>query len=122
MNAPGRTEIKKLHLQETIAFAISTVPDVDQATLEGLLQLVNTEGTHGVISHERLIDKMRQVLKYVPGACARSLMILADLLELPISGPIPTLRPPHPDPYMPGISLADLLRTAVVDEAWPAIS
>ena len=75
-------EIKKLYLKETVLFAINSIPQVDRTTLEKFLELVNTTGTFGVISHDQIIAKMRLTLKYVPGACVQSLLILADLLEI----------------------------------------
>jgi len=90
MDTSLKTDIKKLHLEETIAFAISHIPDVDRPTLEKLLALVYADGAHGAISAAQLNRKMRQLLKYVPTACPRSLIILADLLELPT--PASTIR------------------------------
>jgi hypothetical protein len=87
--------IKKLQLQTTVSFAIEHVPHVHQATLEQLMALVYTDGTHGKISHPQLLAKMRLVLQYLPEACPRSLAILIDLLELPRSGSLTLL--PSPD-------------------------
>jgi hypothetical protein len=78
-------EIKKLQVSEAVLFAIDNIPDVDQATLEKFLELVNTTGTFGAMSHEQLRAKMRLTLKYIPNACPHSLLILADLLGIPMS-------------------------------------
>jgi hypothetical protein len=92
---PNSVEIRKLHLQSTVSFAIEHVPAVHQATLEQLMALVYTDGSHGSISHQQLLTKMRLVLKYLPDACPRSLIILIDLLELPRAGSLALL--PTPD-------------------------
>ena len=72
---PG--EIKKLKLEEVVLFAINNIPQVDPTTLKQFLELTNAGGTFGTISHQQILKKMRQVLKYVPGACVSSLVILA---------------------------------------------
>jgi hypothetical protein len=83
--APPADEIKKLHIKETILFAINNVPGVDPPTLEKLLELVNATGTFGVMSQEEILGKMGQMLKYVPGTCIQSLLILVDLLDIEVS-------------------------------------
>ena len=109
-------KIKKLHIQETIIFAGKNIPGVDQKTLEKLLELVNADGTHGIISQEKLLTKMRLILKYIPGVCVQSLVILADLLELPISNPMAILRIPEADTFAPDMTVAHLIQTAIFDE------
>ena len=73
---------KKLQIADTIAFAIKNIPSVDERTLQTFLELINVTGTFGNITHEQVVNRIRQVLKYVPDACPRSLLIMADLLEL----------------------------------------
>jgi hypothetical protein len=114
MTAQMTDEIKKLHLKETIQFATNNIPGADERTLEALLNLATVDGTHGAISPARLVGKMRQVVKYVPGACPRSLAILADLLELPLPNPPAALQGPESERVM---SLAQILRTTMIDEA-----
>ena len=46
------------------------------------MELVNANGNFGTISHEQILRKMDQVLKYIPNACGQSLLILMDLLEI----------------------------------------
>ena len=75
-------EIKKLHLEAVVLFASNNIPEVDPATLERFLELVNVEGTFGTITHEQILKKMYLVLKYIPDACAHSLLALIDLLEI----------------------------------------
>lgn len=81
-NNASKNEIKKLHLEGIVLFAINNIPNADSTTLKHFLELANTGGTFGTISHERILKKMNQVLKYVPGACLNSLLILMDLLEI----------------------------------------
>lgn len=73
---------KKLHVAETVAFAIENIPTVNKETLEKFLQLVHTTGTAGCITPEQIVNKMRLTMKYIPNACPYSLMVLAELLEL----------------------------------------
>ena len=75
-------EIKKLHLEEMVLFAINNVPGINPATLERFMELVNAGGNFGTISHEQILRKMQQVLKYIPNACGQSFLILMDLLEI----------------------------------------
>jgi hypothetical protein len=75
-------EIKKLHLEELVLFAINHIPEADPTTLKQFLKLVNTDGTFGAISYEQILRKMYLVLKYVPEASVSSLLILMDLLEI----------------------------------------
>ena len=75
-------EIKKLHLEAVVLFASCNIPEVDPTTLKQFLELVNTSGTFGSISHEQILKKMVMLLKYVPEACPHSLMVLLDLLEI----------------------------------------
>jgi|JFJP01.1.fsa_nt_gi hypothetical protein len=75
--------IKKLYIEETINFAIRNIPQVNRPTLEKFLELVNANGNYGEMSAEQLWGKMQQAMKYLPNACANSLLILADLLDLP---------------------------------------
>jgi len=86
-------EIKKIKLKEVVLFALNNIPQADAATLKQFLELANAGGTFGTISHGQILKKMRQVLKYVPGASVSSLVILLDLLEIePVDGP--ALEPP----------------------------
>jgi hypothetical protein len=84
-NTGGTNEIKKLKIKETILFAMNNIPEADPTTLEQFLELVNAGGTFGAISHEQILKKMHQLLKYIPGACTHSLLIIADLLEIGLS-------------------------------------
>jgi len=77
-------EFKKLHIKETVLFAIKYIPQLDQTTLEKFLELVNTTGTFGAVSRGELLHKMRLTLKYIPNACPHTLIVLAELLEVPM--------------------------------------
>ncbi|MBN1220119.1 MAG: hypothetical protein JXM69_14420 [Anaerolineae bacterium] len=78
---PVRT-IKKLYVGTTVEFAINNIPDVDQDTLEKFLELVNATGNFGPISEGEIIEKMNLIMKYIPGACARSLLTIIELLDI----------------------------------------
>ena len=81
-------EIKKLHLQEVVLFAINYIPQADTRTLKLFLELVNAGGTFGAISQEQILKKMQQVLRYVPDASVSSLLIVLDLLEIKSPQPL----------------------------------
>ena len=89
---PGR-EIKKLYVTETVLFAINHIPTVDQPTLKRFLELINATGTFGLMSEEQVLHKMRLTLKYIPNACPHSLLVVADLLEIPISASLMNGQP-----------------------------
>lgn len=81
-NGTAVNEIKKLHLQEVVLFAMNHIPQADPRTLKLFLELVNAGGSFGAISHEEIMLKMQQVMRYVPNARATSLLILLDLLQI----------------------------------------
>lgn len=73
---------KKSQISDTVTFAIENIPTVDKQTLEKFLQLLYTTGTFGEIPRQQIINKMRLTMKYIPDACAHSLLVVAELLEL----------------------------------------
>ncbi|MDX1522447.1 MAG: hypothetical protein R3264_12545, partial [Anaerolineae bacterium] len=75
-------EIKKMHVEATITFAINHVPKADPATLEKFLELVNVTGTFGAISEEELLEKMALLLRHVPGTCEYSLKTIGEILGI----------------------------------------
>jgi hypothetical protein len=90
--------IKKLEVKETVLFAINHIPQVDKATLEKFLELMNATGTFGTITYEQIFRKMVLTLKYIPDASPQSLLILADLLEIPKQVARPDLFLPETEP------------------------
>lgn len=74
------SQIKKLHLETTVQFAINHIPSVDQPTLEKYLELVNINGNFGSVSEDELLEKMGLMLKFIPNACEQSLRTLGELL------------------------------------------
>jgi len=81
-NDTANVEVKKLHLEAVVLFALNNIPQVDSYTLKQFLELVNAGGSFGTLSHEQILTKMNQVLNYIPNACANSMLILIDLLEI----------------------------------------
>lgn len=79
-----QTTIRKLFIEETALFAINNLPQVNQKTLEQFVDLVNATGNYGTISHEQYLTKMNLAMKYLVQPCSDSLLILADLLEIPV--------------------------------------
>jgi len=84
--------IKKLHVKATVEFAINNIPGVDEDTLEKFLELVNATGNFGPISEAEIIEKMNLIMKYIPEACGRSLLTVAELLDIRFPKPVTTQR------------------------------
>lgn len=94
-------KISKRQIADAVQFAMNTLPQLDTDTLEKFLRLVNVGGTHGSLSADALLRKMRLALRYVPNACPQSLLVLAELLELDL--PLleqPLLPPPRLEKYL----------------------
>ena len=99
--------IEKKHVAAMVVYAVRHIPECDEATLHRYLELINLTGSMGWISDEQLVEKMRFMMKHVPGTCRHSLLTLVELLAvyLPIAvhgvdGPVITLAEPHglPEP------------------------
>jgi hypothetical protein len=91
MNEQSLTQIqtiKKLHVKNTVEFAINNIPGVDEGTLEKFLELVNARGNFGEINEGEVIEKMNLIMKYIPGACARSLLTVVELLDIRFPRPV----------------------------------
>lgn len=81
-------EIKKLHVEATVMFAVNHIPSVDEPTLIKFLELVNVTGNFGTISEEQLVQKMQLILKHIPGASEASLITLGELLNIRFPEPV----------------------------------
>jgi hypothetical protein len=91
MNEKSLTQIqtiKKLHIKNTVEFTINNIPGVDEGTLEKFLELVNARGNFGEINEGEVIEKMNLIMKYIPDACARSLLTVAELLDIRFPRPV----------------------------------
>lgn len=75
-------QVKKQHIEAAATFAAQNVPGTDEDTLQKFLELVNITGNFGTITEGELLEKMQLIRKYIPGACAYSLFILVELLEI----------------------------------------
>ena len=75
-------EVKKLHVETTVKFAINHIPNIDEPTLEKFLDLVNVNGNFGTITCEQILEKIQLIKKYIPNACEWSLNAVSDLLEV----------------------------------------
>ena len=81
--APCQDKIDKRLIISRIVFAINNIPSIDGFTLRKLQELLNTpEGGFGFTTTAQLIADMELILKYVPGTCGYSLLVLAELLEM----------------------------------------
>ena len=76
----GGQKIDKRHIEATILFAIQHIPETDVGTLERFLELIDATGSFGSITDRQLLQKMTVLVKYVPGSCRYSLLMLAELL------------------------------------------
>jgi hypothetical protein len=97
--------IKKLHVKATVEFAINNIPGIDQDTLEKFLELVNATGNFGPISEAEIIEKMNLIMKYIPEACGRSLLTVAELLDIRFPKPVTNqgmrvMIPSSPEPKL----------------------
>ena len=92
----GAKQVKKLQVKDAVSFAIENIPQADQLTLEKFLAIVNTTGTFGSLTHEQFREKMRFTLKYIPDACPHSLLIVAELLEIPMTARQQDVPPGYP--------------------------
>ncbi len=75
------SQIKKQQVEAAALFALSNIPEIDPTTTRRYLELVNATN-FDPISRDELREKMRLLLKYVPGSCYFSLYVLAALLDI----------------------------------------
>jgi len=69
---PTRPTIHKRDVANTVYFAINYVPQIDGATLERFLELVNATGNFGTMTDLELFQKMGLLKKYIPATCERT--------------------------------------------------
>ena len=101
---PTNQKIKKSQIIEAVLFAIDTMPEVDRATLETFLALVDSNITSEAISKVQLIGLMNLTLRYHPNAHPDSLLVLVALLEAQLCpGCQPADSPVIPDPSQLGL-------------------
>jgi len=86
MNHTSNLEINKRDVAATVLFAINNIPHANEETLERFLELVNATGNFGPVSQRELIHKMILLKKYVPKTCNYSLLALAELLGIQLTG------------------------------------
>jgi hypothetical protein len=79
---PHPRKIDKKHIAAMILFAIRYIPNVDRATLNRFLELVNLTGSIGWITEQQFLDQVRLIIKYVPGTCEDSLFTIIELLDV----------------------------------------
>lgn len=76
--------VKKLDIKEAALFAIQNIPQVDPISLERFVDLINVGSSHGCLSFEQLIAKVRLANRYLPNLCPYSLFILMDIVGMPL--------------------------------------
>ena len=77
---PTTQKIRKSQIGEAVLFAINNLAEVDQATLEKFLALVESEVTVEAVSKVRLIGLMNMTMRQNPNAHPDSLWALISLL------------------------------------------
>ena len=81
----SQQKVEKRCVAAMSTFAVENIPDTDPTTLTKFLELVNVAGSHhDWLSAQQLCDKMQIMIKYVPGTNVESLLILAELLNVPV--------------------------------------
>ena len=101
---PTTQKIRKSQISEATLFAINNVAEVDQATLEKFLALVESEVTAEEISKVRLIGLMNLTMRQNPNAHPDSLLVLIGLLEAQLCpGNQPADSPVVPNPSQLGL-------------------
>ncbi len=75
-------KIKKQHIKTTANFAIQHIPQVDQATLTKLVDLINISGNFNTITNQQLLQKMSLLVHLIPETCQYSLYTLTELLGI----------------------------------------
>ncbi len=82
INGLTKTEVK-----EMVYFALDHLPQLDEITLEAFLERIKTNCPNRIISPRDLAKQMRLTRRFMPDACAYSLQILADLLDIQMKNP-----------------------------------
>lgn len=101
---PTIQKIKKLQVKEAALFAIDSMPDTDQATLETFLALVDSDVTSETISKIQLIGLINLTMRHYPNAHPDSLLALVVLLEAQLCpGAQPADSPVIPKPSQLGL-------------------
>lgn len=101
---PTVQKIRKSQIKEAVLFAINNIAEVDQATLEKFLALVDSEVTAEEISKVRLIGLMNLTMRQNSNAHPDSLLVLIGLLEAQFCPGIqPADSPVIPNPAQLGL-------------------
>ena len=107
-NKSGSNKIDKQHISAMASFAIRNIPEADERTLNKFVELMHTTGSFGSLTEEQLLGTINLTMKYLPNACAFSLLTLLDLLSvywpLDFDGQARFLMPGRSEPRLMGIS------------------
>lgn len=105
---PGSIKIDKQHIAAMASFAVRNIPETDERTLNKFVELMHTTGSFGSLTEEQLLGTIRLTMKYLPNACAFSLLTLLDLLSvywpLDLNGPERMLKLGRSEPKLMGLS------------------
>ena len=102
---PTIQKIRKSQIGEAALFAINNIAEVDRATLEKFLTLVDSEVSAEEISKVRLIGLMNLTMRQNPKAHPDSLLVLIALLEAQFC---PGIQPAN-SPVVPNASQLGLV-------------
>lgn len=104
---PGSNKIDKQHISAMASFAIRNIPEADERTLNKFVELMHTTGSFGALTEEQLLGTINLTMKYLPNACAFSLLTLLDLLSvywpLDLNGKERFLMPGRSEPRLMGM-------------------
>lgn len=101
---PTVQKLRTSQVNEAALFAINNIAEVDQATLEKFLALIESEVTAEEISKVRLIGLMNLTMRQNPNTHPDSLLVLIGLLEAQLCpGNQPVDSPVVPNPAQLGL-------------------
>lgn len=78
-------KIQKQDIRDAALFALECIPQVNEPTLEGFIELLYASGDTHRVTVQEVVLKMQDILYYSPEACPRSLMVVADLVGISLS-------------------------------------
>lgn len=84
MSDVHRYRLDKRHIASVVSFAVRYIPEADEVTLYRFLELVNVNGSVGWIAFGDILEKMRLMVKHIPGSHTASLLLVIELLDIPL--------------------------------------
>lgn len=79
--------LSKYEVRKMVNFALTHLPQLDEATLQNFLGRIDANHTSGRISPRMLTQHLQHTRRYYSDACSYTLQILADLLDVQMKNP-----------------------------------